>query len=151
MILPTYDSQLRADLEHWFKTKSIKIDKYSNKVEDIFPQIMKLFDSWWDNREIRFLGVSLGNLINGFYYQGNQLTLDDFLIPNNKEKSEKEKQLEDSLSLITDINMYLGFQALTNADDIEKNKRYNDKRLSNNDRIKFKTWGTQADTKKQRK
>lgn len=42
MILPTYDSQLRSDLEHWFKTKSIKVDAVAESQDIGLKKLMAI-------------------------------------------------------------------------------------------------------------
>lgn len=42
MILPTYDSQLRSDLEHWFKTKSIRVDAIAESQDIGLKKLMAI-------------------------------------------------------------------------------------------------------------
>jgi LysR family transcriptional regulator, transcriptional activator of nhaA len=42
MILPTYDSQLRSDLEHWFKTKSIRVDSIAESQDIGLKKLMAI-------------------------------------------------------------------------------------------------------------
>ena len=93
-------------------TRSITINRPTNAFEDIYSNVMTLFDKFFNNQYIRLAGVSLSSLINkeDFYLQ---LSLFD------------QKQNQDECRtklLINKLNLQANKKLFTTASKIEKRK-----------------------------
>ncbi len=113
-------------------TKQLTIKFPTNDYSKIKMELIKLLNNWWtDNRRVRFIGVSARNLIDE-YYSFEQMKLDD-LDKNNKDLNELDE-------FIKNINQIIGKQVIATGDNFVNIKRFNNKRHSMNDNIKFKRW-----------
>lgn len=116
------------------RTLQKTLDFPSDDLNDFWPLLMKLFDEWYQDQDVRFLAVSVSNLENRVF-RYRQLTLDDL----NDESYKKHLNNKENL-LINDLNLIVGYEALFTMEQFEKIKRFSDKSLNQNDRVKFKRW-----------
>lgn len=105
----------------------------TGEFEKIFSTILELFEkNWVKGQSIKYFSVSVSNLEDA-YYKVEQQTIFDW-----KEDELDEKQA--FKNLLKDLNSMIGYEAVTDADAISKFKKWTDKTLTNNDRMKFKVW-----------
>ncbi len=96
-------------------TRTIKLKEYTNSYDDIFKTALKTFDSIFDDRMIRLVGVTLQNTIkiNEFSHQLSIFDEDEpKFIKNSDTVNETRK-------LINDLNRKLGSNALITAREIK--------------------------------
>ncbi len=112
----------------------LSLEHGTNSIEDIWSVVMKLYDTWYTNQLVRFIAISVNNLEDALF-KYTQMTLDDLT------KSEVEKKINSREELlILDLNQIVGYEAFSTLDQFQKLKRFNDKSLNSNDRVKFKRW-----------
>lgn len=101
--------------------------------EKIYSSVLQLFEKKWvRGQPIKYFGVSVSGLEDA-YYKVEQQTLFDW-------KEEEYDENQSFKNLIKDLNAMIGYDAVTDADAISKFKKWTDKTLTNDDRMKFKVW-----------
>ncbi len=112
----------------------LSLEYQTNSIEDIWPIVMKLYDIWYKNQSVRFISVAVNNFEDALF-KYTQMTLDDLSKNDVEAKINSREEL-----LILDLNQIIGYEALFTLDQFQKLKRFNDKSLNSNDRVKFKRW-----------
>ncbi len=92
--------------------RSIRLDSYIWKSDDIFSKAIQLFDENWDSQPIRLLGISLTNLKNG-----NEIV--DQLDLFNMESANKEE----TRSVLHDLNRLMNSNTFIRASDLVKDQK----------------------------
>ncbi|AHK22401.1 Y-family DNA polymerase [Candidatus Hepatoplasma crinochetorum] len=122
------------------QSKRILLDHYENQYEIIYSYALKLFDNYYNENGIDFLGIGLADLKDKIYIK-KQLKFDQYF-EDNFIKKEQSIIKEDNLdNLILNINGFFNNKILIKGKYLLKENKYQDKRFSNRDQIKFKTWG----------
>ncbi len=93
--------------------RSIKLDSYIWKSEDLFNYAICLFDENWDNQAIRLVGISLSNLKSGDEVV-NQLDLFNSAIADK----------EETASVLKDLNRMLNSFSFMRASDLMRKQNH---------------------------
>jgi DNA polymerase-4 len=119
------------------QSKRILLDHYENQYEIIYSYALKLFDNYYNENGIDFLGIGLADLKDKIYIK-KQLKFDQYF-EDNFIKKEKSIIGEDNLdNLILNINGFFNNKILIKGKYLLKENKYQDKKFSNRDQIKFK-------------
>lgn len=122
------------------QSKRILLDQYQDQFEIIYSNIIKLFDDYYQEKAINFLGVGIGELKDKTFVK-KQLKFDqdfsDYFI-EKKDQLEIDHNLDD---LILNINSFFNHKILIKGNYLLHGNKYLDKKFSNRDQIKFKVWG----------
>ncbi|CRX36848.1 / dinB / DNA polymerase IV /:337211 Forward [Candidatus Hepatoplasma crinochetorum] len=136
----TEDTIEKSILLRKIQSKRILLDQYEDQFEIIYSNVIKLFDNYYQEKNINFLGVGVGELKDKTFVK-KQLKFDqdlnDFFI--QKENNFKiNSNLDD---LILNINSFFNNKILIKGSYLLNGNKYLDQKFSNRDQIKFKVWG----------
>lgn len=136
----TEDTIEKSILLRKIQSKRILLDQYEDRFEIIYSNVIKLFDNYYQEKNINFLGVGVGELKDKTFVK-KQLKFDqdftDFFI-EKKDHFEINNNLDD---LILNINSFFNSKILIKGNYLLNGNKYLDKKFSNRDQIKFKVWG----------
>lgn len=115
------------------KQYSTTLKVRTNDFAKIFNEVVRLFDlNWPKEHPIKSLSVSVSSFEDA-YYKAEQQVLWNWEPEVMDERSSFK-------SLLKDLNAMIGYEAVTDAQAISTYKKWSDKSLTNDDRMKFKVW-----------